>query len=468
MNQRIYALLFAALLAVALCLSASCGDDDDNDDDGAPADDDSAAPDDDNDDNDQSPADDDDTTWTPVEPHREDVGRFTIVWLAGTPYEMGQQQGTLLHEELAAGIDWLNTYHLIDLLIPLARLLGLIDLAVDNSYPDVLQECQGLVDTAGDVGWTMEVCLLLNFGDVLVEFLSNGFPPAKALAPGCTQAIAADAATADGGIYHARSLDWDKIDYLLDYPVIHVRQPDGGVPHVYIGFPGNLSPYSGMNAAGISIASDEADPLDNTQHDRVGRSHVQMLGQLLKNSHDFDEVRQTVLDSDHMTVEIFGVASGQEHRAGIFEMTAQHIGIRELSDAVVWGTNHFVAPETRDYDAEPPSSSSTLRFDRVQQLVAPDGADTMWGQLDPAAMVSLLRDRVNPYTGEESSVDEFDNNESIATNGAIYQIVFDPERLCFWVATGAIPVPQQPFVGFSLGELLELPDAEACEPAQFE
>ena len=31
--------------------------------------------------------------WTPVPPHVEKVGRFNLVWLAGTPYEMGVQHG---------------------------------------------------------------------------------------------------------------------------------------------------------------------------------------------------------------------------------------------------------------------------------------------------------------------------------------------------------------------------------------
>jgi len=50
-------------------------------------------------------------------------------------------------------------------------------------------------------------------------------------------------------------MDWNQIDYIVQNPTVFVRQPTGGVAHVTIGFPGNISPYQGMNAAGITVAT---------------------------------------------------------------------------------------------------------------------------------------------------------------------------------------------------------------------
>jgi hypothetical protein len=94
--------------------------------------------------------------------------------------------------------------------------------------------------------------------------------------------------------------------------------------------------------------------------------------------------------------------------------------------------------------------------------------------MDPAGAVEILRDRVDPWLTDEAGQpveygrDVFDNNRSIATNGVIRQIVFDPERLLMWVASGSEPpIPSRPFVCYSLGDLLGLPGAATCEPVRF-
>lgn len=453
-NRSQLSLFFLFIFLVLISLVWSCdADDDDDDNDDAAADDD--------DDNDDS-GDDDDQPIEPVYPHREDYEGFTILWLSGTPYEMGKQQGELMMPELGLGIEWLDGIGWLDLLINVFDQMGFIELAYQNSYPDIVEECRGMSDAAGVVGWSMEICLLLNFGDVLVEFLAEGFPSAKDLQPGCTQFAATGQATTDGRLLHARSLDWGKIDFLLDYPVIHVRQPSDGLSHAFVGFPGNLSPYNGINTAGVVSASDEADPLDSTQHDLIGRSHVQLQAQIIMHAASFAEARQMIESVDHMTCELFMVSDAQQ--AAAFEMSATAVGVRELTDDVVYMTNHFIAPETVNCDADPVSDSSAKRLDRAAQLVAPDGEETHYGDLDLLTMIEILRDRVDPWSHEEYPADAFDNDGSIATNGAIYQMVFDPEKQWFWVAAGNTPVPQQPFVGFSLRRLLGYPDATEPEP----
>ena len=249
---------------------------------------------------------------TPVESHREDLGGNTVVWLSGSPFEMGQQQGELLHDEIADGIA--NSSYIQEILdlIPVATLMGFVVMAENNSYPEVVEECEGIMDTAGDVGWTMELCLIVAFGEVLMEKM----PATKALplSSGCSQFIASGDATADGRLYHGRLLDWGYVDYLLEYPVIFVRQPTGGVPHVTVGFPGNVAPFNGMNAAGLSLASNEADPSGASQSDDEGRGHVQLLGHILAGADSMDAALDELAITDHMSVEGIGIADGRARR----------------------------------------------------------------------------------------------------------------------------------------------------------
>lgn len=401
-----------------------------------------------------------DAGYPSVEPKKEQHGIYKVVWLKGTPYEMGFQQGTLLKEELKKGLEFIKNDPLLSQQEQMAKDMGVMDIAIKQSYPEIIEECKGIVDAAKETGWTYQKCIILNFGDVFMEYLLDGMPKQA-----CSQAAVAGKATKDGRLYHGRILDWSKIDYILENPTIFVRQPKGGIPHMYIGFPANLSPYSAMNVEGLSMASNEAHPKDVSQTALEGRSHVQMLGRIAREAHNLDEAREIILKERHMSTEIFMIADGKNKTASVFEMTAKHIGERRMdANGIIYVTNHFLAEETKDYDKEPTKEANLLRYDRFAQLLEPNGKDSLYGMLDPENLVRVLRDRINPYTGEESPIDEFDNGKSIATYGALFAIVFDPEKGIAWIATGKIPVPQQPFVGFSLKKLLGYPDAPEPEP----
>ncbi|HQN73916.1 MAG TPA: hypothetical protein PLB16_10915 [bacterium] len=84
-----------------------------------------------------------------------------------------------------------------------------------NSYPDIVQECEGMVASAGTAGWTMELCLFINFGDVMVEILDSLPIMMNFTRPGCSQMMVTDNATVDGRLYHARMLDWRGIFLLI-------------------------------------------------------------------------------------------------------------------------------------------------------------------------------------------------------------------------------------------------------------
>lgn len=407
-------------------------------------------------------------TFTPVEPHIEEMAPYSIVWLAGTPYEMGKQHGELLHDSIADAMEFVAQDDLLSKIPVLAESMGIIDIAMDNSYQDILDECQGLVDATSDVGFTMDFCLALNFGDVMLEFMESGIPTQEFPAPGCSGVIARGEATPDGILRHTRNLDWGSMDITVihQHPVIFVRQPSDGIPHVYVGFPLNLSPYTGMNLAGISIGSHEAEPLDKTQDSNKGRSHVQMLGQLLKRAHNFTEAEAFIRSQQHMSTEILVVADGPNKDGGVFEMTGKGLAVRKLESDVVWATNHFVDPQMAAIHAEP-GEGSLGRFQRFSQLVPPDGKDSIWGELDQTGLARVMRDTVlasdgSQPTDEELEAMDWDNDVGIGSNGPMHFAIFEPESHLFWVAAGKLPIHKQPYKCFSLEELLGLEVTHPC------
>ncbi len=402
----------------------------------------------------------------PAAPWNADGSPFTVtyegyqvVWLKGTPYEMGQQHGKLMHDILIEGVDALASDPLLHLMSELAADQGLVPIAQADSYPDFVQECQGLVSETTDIGFTMADCLVLNFGDVLAEYLESSVPKAANLQPGCSQVIASGGATADGRLLHARLMDWNEVDYIVAHPTIFVRQPTGGVAHVTIGFPGNISPYQGMNAAGLTVstnriyASSEMPPAN-------GRSGVQLAGEILAHAHSLDEARTMVQGTPQLAHLIMGISDANAKTGEVYEIAPSGVGVRTPEGDVLYATNHYVGATMAGKDTQPVPEHTTLRYQRLGDLMPKAGRASVYGTVDPTSFIGkVLRDRVNPQT-MVTSAPVFDDGQSLATDGALYAAVFDASRSQFWVAAGQIPIPSQAFVGFSLAHLLG--DAKAA------
>ncbi|MAA79299.1 MAG: hypothetical protein CL916_08565, partial [Deltaproteobacteria bacterium] len=311
-------------------------------------------------------------TSTPEEapldlPDKEQRGPFQIVRLEGTPYEMGVQHGELLLEELEEGAEYIASDPLMGGMLMLADQQGLLDFAYEQSAPHYIQECEGMTSVSDMVGWTMDHCILLNFGDVIIERLLN--PPEQT--PGCSQIVAQREATEEGSMLHGRLLDWEQIDFIIENPTIFVKQPTDGIPHVIIGFPGNLSPYQGMNRAGLSIASNEAHPSDDVPFELTkADSHVQMVGTMLANAQNLDEVSTYISSMHHASTESIVVADGTNNATAVFEMTHQDIDMRLAEQGMVFQTNHFVGEKTSIYDVDPVRDNSQKRFDRIDELLS--------------------------------------------------------------------------------------------------
>jgi hypothetical protein len=265
-------------------------------------------------------------------------------------------------------------------------------------------------------------------------------------------------------VVHARNLDWMKVDYIIDYPTLIVRFPDEGLRSVVFGFPGNISPYSGMNEAGLSLASNEA---HGSQYpDRDGHCHTQMQHQLLHQAHSLDEVRAFFEAENHVSAEIVVATDGNTGEAAVFEMAHGGMAERPLSDdGVLYATNHFVADGMTDLHLLP-SVNSASRLTRLEQLLEPDGEDSRYGALDLAAAVGVLRDTFDPSSGETHPPDMDDGGNSIANNGAIQAMVFLPADGALYIADGGVPIPQNPFTGFTLDELFLEEGAVGADPAQ--
>lgn len=398
--------------------------------------------------------------WEPVAARREDFGLIKVVWLQGTPYEMGKQHGELLHDEIAA-----MGQEVIAALNFFGRALGLGRLSRRRSFPGVYEECQGLAEATADIGMTVDGCMVLALGDVYQEYFSYLLPNIL-FHDGCAHFVAAGPATADGRMYHGWTLDNNggPLEYWSENPTVLVRQPDSGIPHVFITVPGAVWPNAGFNAEGIVVSNNTSHPLDYRDLDLYGKSTVQLMAQVAQYASSYDEAYAIMAAHDRMRSNLVIISDAESGQAGIFELLGNDMGVRELGDrGVLYMTNHFLSPDVADRDATE-GESSVNRFASFQQMLEPLGSRTRYGTIDPEVAVGILRDRTHPFTLEESPPTVKDDNASIGGNGSHRQVVFDPTGRRFWMTNSAVeqPIPESPFVCFSMQELLGLPGAEAC------
>lgn len=396
--------------------------------------------------------------WQPVPAHREDRGIIKVVWQQGTPYEMGFQHGQYLHDEIAS-----MGSIVIDALRFAGRGLALGPLSARRSYPEVVEECRGLSDATQDIGMTMDACLVLAYGDVYQEVFASTLPDIL-FWDGCSQWVATGEATVDGRLYHGSTLDNDQkpIDYIVYNPIVFIRQPLDGLPHIFITYPGVVWPNWGFNVAGISLGLDTVHPGPG-ELSFMGRSNVQIMGQVLKTATSFEAARQVMETQPRVHADLIMIADSKSKQAGVFELTGRNMGIRLLQDnGVLYVTNHIESEEMFNRQRFPVSESSLRRFRRFAQLMEPDGVSSLHGRLDPAGMVKIGRDRVNPDTMQPSPLDVFDDDASPGGNGSLRQGLYDSEKLLLWVAAGSPPVPENPFVCFPIGRMLNFPNAAGC------
>ncbi|HEY9631220.1 MAG TPA: C45 family peptidase [Coleofasciculaceae cyanobacterium] len=398
-------------------------------------------------------------SWQPVASHRKDKGSIKVVWLQGTPYEMGYQHGTLLHDEIASlGEEVMGALRFS------GRGLALGRLAMRRSFPDVIEECRGLSDATQDIGMTMDACMVLAYADVYQEQFAYLLPEIL-FHEGCAGFVSMGDASIDGHLYHARTLDNNNkpIDYWIKNPTVFIRQPSDGIPHVFTGIPGAVWPNSGFNAEGVSISLDTAHPRTFDDISLKGASNVQLMAKIMKQAHSYEEAKALMSTWEHARANLILIADGKSKQAGVFEILGRELGIREVSNnGTLYMTNHFVAPETAGKDPDP-AASSLSRYKRLQQVFDREGAYTNYGQFNAEAMVKVLRDRTDPATLQVSPLSVYDDDVSVGGNGSMRQELFDNDRLLFWVAGGSVPIPENPFVCFSFGEMIGLPNAVPCE-----
>jgi len=374
-----------------------------------------------------------------------------VLLVKGEPYQMGFQHGKLLAKEVAEDARaYLHEWCVAKAGVAISEIEKIFDSLRPFIPKDYVEEMKGLADGAG-----------VSLREI---YLLHSIPERFH----CTGAAAFSKATADGKLYHTRSLDYSleigDAKSVQENAIVIVYQPNAGNVHVVVSWAGLIGCVSGMNAKGISIGE-----MGNACRDEsyAGMPMIFMLREALRTCNTLEEVVAFIRKAPRTCGFTFIVGDAKIPSACALEVSHSRMAVGlpgdEKSDSpphfpipyVVRRGNHFVdkkmAAIQRDvYDPEISSPATWLAYSIMSSFLQEN-----YGRVNDIKMIELLR----KYPPEHS---------------CFHQAVFCPSTLDFWVSNAVSPsraryagAQNQPFYKYSLLKLVEgTPfEPEVNEPA---
>jgi hypothetical protein len=161
---------------------------------------------------------------------------------------------------------------------------------------------------------------------------------------GCSSLIVEPGKSATGGPLFGRNFDFPAFGLLDRFGVVMIVRPNGHHAFATVGFPGMMGALSGMNDAGLCVATldveDSAD--DSRRFDAKGTPMVLTFRQILEECTTVAEA-ETLLKKTHATTWANLAVCDRDHGA-IFEITPRQVKRRDAVAALLPCTNHFRTP----------------------------------------------------------------------------------------------------------------------------
>jgi hypothetical protein len=332
-----------------------------------------------------------------------------VLFLQGTPEEMGRQHGVLLKREIRHMV-----YHIVygvgvgssfekgrwffgEIEQAQARLNPFID-------PKYLEEMDAIALASGR---PKEEIRLANFFPEL--FHCSGF------------AVYGDA-TKDGTLYHGRILDYLKGVGLEQNAVVIVNQPEGANAWVNISYAGFTGSVTAMNEKKVAIGEMGGRGEGNWD----GKPMAQLVREVMEKANTLDEAVDIMRKGPRTCEYYYVISDGKSKKA---------VGIAATPDKfeTVWAGE--VHPQLPHAVKDAVLMSAGSRYEKLVERVK-EG----YGRLDADGARDLMK-------------------RPVAMKSNIHSVLFAPETLDFWVANADSenPASHTRYTRYNLADLLKKP-----------
>jgi len=215
-----------------------------------------------------------------------------------------------------------------------------------------------------------------------------------------------------------------------DYLAVFCRRPSQGPASLVVSTVGCLS-LAGINEAGIAIGNNDLKPTDA----RCGVTYLAVIHHVLQQTSLPGAVNAITL-AERMSGHNYYLA-GPEGELVDIETTATRYELISPAGSFYVHTNHYLAADLRDLDAQPRLESSTYRLERMGKLL-----HEHLGRVTPQTMMALMADEQGQADRRICRRDPSDETPTCAA------VVMSPQTGELWVVQG--PPSQNPFERFEL------------------
>jgi isopenicillin-N N-acyltransferase-like protein len=356
-------------------------------------------------------------------------GKVRVLYVSGSPYERGYQQGVLLRKEVQ---DNLLSMH--EKLLDKFRFEELLDESYERQRPFIPQE---YIDEMHGLAHGARIPLrVVHAIHALPEITEWGGKKRlkkviKDMMEGvygtsCSNFSANGKATPDKTMYTVRILDWGlhKISKLHEYPLLTVSVPEKGIPSVNIGWAGFIGAVSGMNAQGITLGEmGYGDPEGETMR---GTPMPFVLRDVLTYSKSLKDVRNIISSKPGTNSFVFLMSDGKN------------------------GTSELYVRDRNRFDVHKPGK---LLKDRDNAF--PAIGDVLYGGHYQDKMTQSLNEKHGGITPEIIMKDII---PFIAMPSNFQNVVYEPRGLQVWFNNARGPkerAAEQPYTYFNFKRALD-------------
>lgn len=284
------------------------------------------------------------------------IDGLPVLILNGTPAEMGEQIGVLAARQAKPLFNFPRDYfrrectEMITKAFPAAppAKVKAMELALwpkfetiaadlEANFPKAHRnELNAIIDAAGkDVVDRRQLLATNGMFD-----LGNISP--TVLLSGCSSLIIPPKRSDTGGLLFGRNLDFSHMGYLHEYSLLMVYRSSDKQKHSFVsaGFPGFVGCFTGMNDAGLTIASHEVfESTTKTPFNPKGVPFAMAYRRVLEECTTIADAVKLLKSIERASVTSLVIADVKE--GAVIEVTPDAIEVRQFQDKPGVCTNHF-------------------------------------------------------------------------------------------------------------------------------